>query len=59
MGRKKFINLVKDVLDTAEDLDVEELMNLTKKYVHPEFEGGEVLLSVGKQWNIYIVVHQV
>ena len=45
---KKFINLVKDVLDTAEDLDVEELMNLTKKYVHPEFEGGEVLLSVGK-----------
>jgi predicted nucleotide-binding protein (sugar kinase/HSP70/actin superfamily) len=45
---KKFINLVKDVLNMAEDLDVEEIMNLTKKYVHPEFEGGEVLLSVGK-----------
>uniref|UniRef100_A0A7V4JQG8 CoA activase n=1 Tax=Thermodesulfobacterium geofontis TaxID=1295609 RepID=A0A7V4JQG8_9BACT len=45
---KKFINLVKDVLNMAEDLDVEELINLTKKYVHPEFEGGEVLLSVGK-----------
>jgi predicted nucleotide-binding protein (sugar kinase/HSP70/actin superfamily) len=45
---KKFINLVKDVLNMAEDLEVEELMNLTKKYVHPEFEGGEVLLSVGK-----------
>jgi predicted nucleotide-binding protein (sugar kinase/HSP70/actin superfamily) len=45
---KKFINLVKDVLNMAEDLDVEELMKLTKKYVHPEFEGGEVLLSVGK-----------
>ncbi|PMP67955.1 MAG: CoA activase, partial [Thermodesulfobacterium geofontis] len=45
---KKFINLVKDILNMAEDMDVEELMDLTKKYVHPEFEGGEVLLSVGK-----------
>ena len=45
---KKFINFVKDVLNMADDMDVEELMNFTKKYVHPEFEGGEVLLSVGK-----------
>ncbi|MCD6547890.1 MAG: CoA activase [Thermodesulfobacterium sp.] len=45
---KKFINLVKDALNMANDMDVEELMNFTKKYVHPEFEGGEVLLSVGK-----------
>ncbi len=45
---KKFINLVKDALNMADDMDVEELMNFTKKYVHPEFEGGEVLLSVGK-----------
>ncbi len=45
---KKFINLVRDVLNMVNDAPVEDLMNLTKKYVHPEFEGGEVLLSVGK-----------
>ncbi|MCD6489815.1 MAG: CoA activase [Thermodesulfobacterium sp.] len=45
---KKFINFVKDALNMADDADVEELMNFTKRYVHPEFEGGEVLLSVGK-----------
>ncbi len=45
---KKFINLVKDTLNMPEEKDVEELVKLTQKYIHPEFEGGEVLLSVGK-----------
>lgn len=45
---KKFINLVKDALSIAEEMEVENLIELTKKYIHPEFEGGEVLLSVGK-----------
>ncbi len=45
---KKFYKLVKDILDTAEEADVEELMKLTQKYVDVEYEGGEVLLSVGK-----------
>lgn len=45
---EKFVKLVKDVLDTAEEPSVEELMKLTKKYVHTDFEGGEVLLSTGK-----------
>lgn len=45
---KNFINLVEDMLNMIDHTDVEELMNLTKRYVHPEFEGGEVLLSVGK-----------
>lgn len=45
---KKFMTLVKDIINIAEEKDVEELMNLTQKYIHPEFEGGEVLLSVGK-----------
>lgn len=45
---KKFISLVKDLLDTAEDLEVEKLMKLTERYISPQYEGGEVLLSVGK-----------
>ncbi len=45
---KKFLKLVKGILKSAEELDVEELMKLCGKYVSPEYEGGEVLLSVGK-----------
>jgi predicted CoA-substrate-specific enzyme activase len=45
---KRFIKLVKALLDTAEEPDVEELMKLTQKYVDTQYEGGEVLLSVGK-----------
>ncbi len=44
----KFVRLVKGVLKTAEDMEVEELMELAKKYISPEYEGGEVLLSTGK-----------
>ncbi|MDN5379181.1 acyl-CoA dehydratase activase [Thermodesulfobacterium sp.] len=45
---EKFISVFKDVLDTAEELPVEELMKLTQRYVDIRYEGGEVLLSVGK-----------
>ncbi len=45
---EKFIELVKDLLDTAEEPTIEELIHLAKKYVHPDYEGGEVLLSTGK-----------
>lgn len=45
---KKFVHLVRDLLDTAEDLEVEDLIKLTEKYISPQYEGGEVLLSVGK-----------
>ena len=44
----KFIKLVKGILKSAEEADVEELMELAEKYVSVEYEGGEVLLSVGK-----------
>ncbi|WP_038054883.1 acyl-CoA dehydratase activase [Thermodesulfobacterium hydrogeniphilum] len=45
---KKFSNLVKDFLDTAEEPEVENLMKLTQKYIDVQYEGGEVLLSIGK-----------
>jgi len=45
---KRFIKLVRNLLKTAEEPGVDELMKLTAKYVHPDYEGGEVLLSVGK-----------
>ena len=44
----KFIKLVKGILKSAEEADVEELMELAERYVSVEYEGGEVLLSVGK-----------
>lgn len=45
---ERFIELVKDLLDTAKEPTIEELISLAKKYVHPDYEGGEVLLSTGK-----------
>ncbi len=44
-----FVRLVKDFLgDRAKDPTIEELEELAKRYVHPDYEGGEVMLSVGK-----------
>jgi len=45
---KKFVKLVKDALKTVDEADVDELMKFTDRYVSVEYEGGEVLLSVGK-----------
>ena len=45
---EKFVKLVKEALKTAEEMEVEELMKLAEKYITPEYEGGEVLLSTGK-----------
>ncbi|HHI96697.1 MAG TPA: hypothetical protein ENJ96_02470, partial [Thermodesulfatator atlanticus] len=43
----KFVSLVKDLLDSAEEPTVEEIIGLAKRYVSEEFE-GEAILSVGK-----------
>ena len=43
----KFTALVKDLLDSAEEPTVEEIIGLAKRYVSEEFE-GEAILSVGK-----------
>ncbi len=43
----RFAALVQDILKTAEDPQVEEIIKLAQKYVNDEFE-GEAILSVGK-----------
>ncbi|OAQ21764.1 acyl-CoA dehydratase activase [Thermosulfurimonas dismutans] len=43
----RFAELVKDLLRTAEEPTVEELIALARKYMSDEFE-GEAILSVGK-----------
>ena len=44
---EKFVNIVKPMLKTVEEVKVEEILELSKKYISLEYEGGEVLLSVG------------
>ncbi|NPA48705.1 MAG: CoA activase [Thermodesulfobacteria bacterium] len=43
----KFASLVKDLLRTAEEPHVDEIIGFAKRYVSEEFE-GEAILSVGK-----------
>ena len=43
----RFASLMKDLLRTAEEPKVSEIIDLAKKYVSEEFE-GEAILSVGK-----------
>ncbi len=43
----RFVEVVKDLLRTAEEPTVEELLALARKYMDDEFE-GEAILSVGK-----------
>ncbi len=43
----RFASLVKDLLRTAEEPQVDEIISLAKRYVSEEFE-GEAILSVGK-----------
>ncbi|MFN3568046.1 MAG: acyl-CoA dehydratase activase, partial [Caldimicrobium sp.] len=44
-----FIKIVEEFLgDRAKDPTIEELEKLASPYVHPDYEGGEVMLSVGK-----------
>ncbi len=43
----RFVEIVRDLLRTAEEPTVEELLAMARKYMHDEFE-GEAILSVGK-----------
>ncbi len=43
----KFVSVVKDLLDSAEEPTVDEIIGLARRYVSEEFE-GEAILSVGK-----------
>ena len=43
----RFASLVKDILRTAEDPSIDEILGLARKYINDEFE-GEAILSVGK-----------
>ncbi|MCS7199305.1 MAG: acyl-CoA dehydratase activase [Caldimicrobium sp.] len=44
-----FVQLVSDLLDDrAKEPTIEELERLAKRFVHPDYEGGEVMLSIGK-----------
>ncbi|MDM7202922.1 MAG: acyl-CoA dehydratase activase-related protein [Thermodesulfobacteriaceae bacterium] len=44
-----FLNLVKDLLgDRGEEPTIEDLERFAIPFVHPDYEGGEVMLSVGK-----------
>ncbi len=43
----RFVSLVRDLLRTAEEPTVEEIIGLARKYMSDEFE-GEAILSVGK-----------
>lgn len=44
-----FIKLVEDLLgNRAKDPTIEDLEKLASSFVHPDYEGGEVMLSIGK-----------
>lgn len=44
-----FLHLIYDFLgDRAKDPTIEELERLAHRFVHPDYEGGEVMLSIGK-----------
>ncbi|RUM88337.1 MAG: CoA activase [Thermodesulfatator sp.] len=43
----RFVSLVRDLLRTAEEPTVEEILALARRYMNDEFE-GEAILSVGK-----------
>ncbi|MCS7150276.1 MAG: acyl-CoA dehydratase activase [Caldimicrobium sp.] len=44
-----FVHLVRDLLgDRAEEPTIEELERMAQRFVHPDYEGGEVMLSIGK-----------
>ncbi|MFN3921661.1 MAG: CoA activase, partial [Caldimicrobium sp.] len=46
---ENFLKLVEGLLgDRAKDPSIEELERLASSFVHPDYEGGEVMLSVGK-----------
>jgi predicted nucleotide-binding protein (sugar kinase/HSP70/actin superfamily) len=45
---ERFIRLVEDLVEFSHEPTIEELERLAKKYVHPDYEGGEVMLSIGK-----------
>jgi Uncharacterized protein conserved in bacteria len=45
---ERFIRLIEDLVEFSHEPTIEELERLAKKYVHPDYEGGEVMLSIGK-----------
>ncbi len=45
---EKFIKLIEDLVEFPHEPTIEELEKLAQEYVHPDYEGGEVMLSVGK-----------
>ncbi len=45
---ERFIRLIEDLVKFSHEPTIEELERLAKKYVHPDYEGGEVMLSIGK-----------
>ncbi len=44
-----FLRIVKDLLgDRAKEPTIEDLEKFASSFVHPDYEGGEVMLSIGK-----------